>query len=298
MVPISSHPCQHLPFSVFLLFSIFSCLIFIIYFFPVALGLARSFSSSLSCPSLFSALIDYPMQSRTRYKSPSKAIHWCKPLLLQCSRTVVTAVVFNILISSKNSKINPGGGGWGDSITGSDPTCSFLPCSQWTLWAPNSHPSEAGEVGDPQTRGRDGRPTPRGQMATAERPRRHQSHSPLPRTPHRKLVSGQRRTWRQIRQGFQGEKSKACVMRNSYNEIPFHYLETTGDFYRKEKKWSEEECRFSNSAGELMWAWKWLPSDIKRYEAVNYLPGPSMASHRCLSFFSFWKNTGGKKKST
>ena len=92
---------------------IFSCLIFIIYFFPVALGLARSFSSSLSCPSLFSALIDYPMQSRTRYKSPSKAIHWCKPLLWQCSRTVVTAVVFNILISSKNSKINPGGGGLG-----------------------------------------------------------------------------------------------------------------------------------------------------------------------------------------
>ena len=74
-VSISSHPCQHLPFSVFLLFSIFSCLIFIIYFFPVALGLACSFSSSLSCPSLFSALIHYPMQSRTRYKSPSNAIH-------------------------------------------------------------------------------------------------------------------------------------------------------------------------------------------------------------------------------
>ena len=35
---------------------------------------------------------------------------------------------------------------------------------------------------------------------------------------------------------LQEEESKACVMRNSYSEIPFHYLETTGDFYRKEKK--------------------------------------------------------------
>ena len=127
MVPISSHPCQHLPFSVFLLFSIFSCLIFIIYFFPVALGLACSFSSSLSCPSLFSALIHYPMQSRTQYKSPSNAIHWRKPLLLQCSRTVVTAVVFNILISSKNSKINPVGRGFGGTAS-QDPTPPALFC--------------------------------------------------------------------------------------------------------------------------------------------------------------------------
>ena len=123
MVPISSHPCQYLQFSVFPLFSIFSH--FIIYFFPVALGLVcSSFSSSLSCSSLFSALIDYPMQSRTRYKSLSKA-NWSKPLLLQCSQTVVTAVVFNTVISSKNSKINPGRG-VGGSGTGSDPTTALF----------------------------------------------------------------------------------------------------------------------------------------------------------------------------
>ena len=125
MVLVSSHPCQYLPFSVFPLFSIFFHLIFV-YFFPVALGLVcSSFSSSLICSSLFSALIDDPVQSRTWYKSLSKAIYWSKPLLFQCSQTVVLAGVFNTLISSKKSKSNPGRG-VGGSGTGSDPTTALF----------------------------------------------------------------------------------------------------------------------------------------------------------------------------
>ena len=125
MVPVSSHPCQYLPFSVFPLFSIFFHLIFV-YFFPVALGLVcSSFSSSLICSSLFSALIDDPVQSRTWYKSLSKAIYWSKPLLFQCSQTVVLAGVFNTLVSSKKSKSNPGRG-VGGSGTGSDPTTALF----------------------------------------------------------------------------------------------------------------------------------------------------------------------------
>lgn len=60
------------------------------------------------------------------------------------------------------------------------------------------------------------------------------------------------------------------------------------------------------SAGEFMWAWRqlssfttatckvWIPSDGRGCKALSYLPGPSKVSHRCLRFFSFWKNT--KKK--
>ena len=89
------------------------------------------------------------------------------------------------------------------------------------------------------THGRDGRLTPLGQTATAERP----TLSPEPQSPASYLVSTyttqkaglKTETYMEANQTrFQKEKSKACVMRNSYNEIPFHYLATIGDFYRKE----------------------------------------------------------------
>lgn len=75
------------------------------YFFPLlSLGLICSFSSSLSCSSLYFALIEYPVQSRTQQKSLSKVYTRANHYYYSIARFSLLQQWFLInLITFKNS---------------------------------------------------------------------------------------------------------------------------------------------------------------------------------------------------